>query len=143
MPRWWSKPLEELRAATFDARAKTVETKPFFRDAFKRTRRLIPLSGYYEWRDTPTGTQPWYFTARDGSAILTAAGLWDEWKNSETGEMLKSYTMVITEPNDFAAEVHDRMPVLLGEDQFQLWLSRKAGAEILKPASNDYCNAGR
>jgi putative SOS response-associated peptidase YedK len=40
---------------TFDARAETVETKPFFRDAFNRTRCLIPLSGYYEWQDTPTG----------------------------------------------------------------------------------------
>jgi putative SOS response-associated peptidase YedK len=46
--------------------------------------------------------------------------------------------MVITEPNDVVAEVHDRRPVLLGEDQFQPWLSREVGGEILKPASNDY-----
>ena len=41
VPRWWSKPLKELRAATFNARAETVETKPFFRDAFKRNRCLF------------------------------------------------------------------------------------------------------
>jgi putative SOS response-associated peptidase YedK len=62
---WWSKPLKELRMATFNARAETVETKPVFRDAFKRTRCLIPMSGYYE---TPSRKQPWYFTARDGYA---------------------------------------------------------------------------
>jgi putative SOS response-associated peptidase YedK len=44
VPWWWSKPLKELRAATFNARAETVESKPFFRDAFKRSRCLIPAS---------------------------------------------------------------------------------------------------
>jgi hypothetical protein len=51
------------------------------------------------------------FTGRDGSPLLTAAGLWDEWKDRQTGERLKLCTMIITEPNDFAAEIHDRMPV--------------------------------
>jgi putative SOS response-associated peptidase YedK len=129
---------QELRMATFNARAETVETKPVFREAFERTRCLIPLSGYYEWQDTPGGKQPWYFTTADGSPILTAAGLWDEWKNRETGERLKSCTMIITEPNTFVAEVHDRMPVLLTPDQFAPWLSGEAGAEYLKPAPNDY-----
>ena len=95
VPWWWSKPLKELRMATFNARAETVESKPVFRDAFKRSRCLIPMSGYYEWQNTPSGKQPWYFTARDGSPLLTAAGLWDEWKNRETGERLKSCTMIV------------------------------------------------
>jgi putative SOS response-associated peptidase YedK len=77
-------------------------------------------------------------TARDGSPLFTAAGLWDEWKNRETGERLKSCTMIITEPNEFAAEIHDRMPVLLREEQFAPCLSGEAGAGILKPAPNDY-----
>ena len=60
VPYWWSKPLKELRMATFNARAETVTTKPVFRDAFKRSRCLIPVSGYYEWQDTSSGKQPWY-----------------------------------------------------------------------------------
>ncbi len=138
VPRWWSKTIKDVKMATFNARAETVETKPFFRDAFKRTRCLIPVSGYYEWQDTPGGKQPWYFTARDGSPALTVAGLWDEWKNRETGERLKSRTMIITEPNDFVAEVHDRTPVLLTEKQFEPWLSGEAGMEYLKPGPNDF-----
>jgi putative SOS response-associated peptidase YedK len=55
VPWWWSKSLKELRMATFNARAETVETKPVFRDAFKRSRCLIPMSGYYEWQATPSG----------------------------------------------------------------------------------------
>jgi putative SOS response-associated peptidase YedK len=138
VPWWWSKPLKELRMATFNARAETVETKAVFRDAFKRSRCLIPMSGYYEWQNTPGGKQPWFFTARDGSPILTAAGLWDEWKNRETGEPMRSCAMIITDPNGFAAQIHDRMPAFLTEAQFAPWLSGEAGAGILKPAPNDH-----
>jgi putative SOS response-associated peptidase YedK len=67
------------------------------------------MSGYYEWESTPSGKQPWYFTPADGSSLLTAAGLWDEWKNRETGEGLKSCTRIVGEPNEFAADIHDRM----------------------------------
>ena len=74
IPSWWSKPLKEMKVATFNARAETVADKPMFRDAFRRTRCLIPASGYYEWQDTPDGKQPYYFTRRDEQPI-TIAGL--------------------------------------------------------------------
>jgi putative SOS response-associated peptidase YedK len=136
VPRWWAKPLKELKLATFNARVETVATKPFFRSAFKRTRCIVPASGYYEWHDTPHGKQPYYFTAADGSP-LSIAGLWDEWHNKETGEQLKSCTMIISDANEFVGQVHDRMPVLLAPPQFDAWLSAKSGLEVLKPAPND------
>ncbi len=68
---------------------------------------------------------------------MTVAGLWDEWQDREAGATLKSCTMIITEPNEFVAEVHDRMPVLLTEKQFEPWLSGAAGVEILNPPPND------
>jgi putative SOS response-associated peptidase YedK len=135
VPSWWSKPLKELKLATFNARAETVAQKPMFRSAFKRTRCLIPVSGYYEWQDTPGGKQPWYFTRRD-DAPITIAGLWDEWKDKGTGDTLKSCSMIITEPNDFIAEVHDRMPVILEQKDFEPWL-KEGGTALLKPATND------
>lgn len=106
-------------------------------NAFKRTRCLIPATGYYEWHTTSTGKQPYYFTAKDGSP-LTIAGLWDEWKDIETGEPLKSCTMIITAANDFVSKLHDRMPVLLQPKDFQPWLAGDAGTELLRPADNDY-----
>jgi putative SOS response-associated peptidase YedK len=89
-------------------------------------------------RGAPGGKQPWYFTAADGAPLLTAAGVWDDWKNRETGERLKSCSMIITEPNDFAAEIHDRMPMFLTQEQFAPWLSGEAGAEVLRTVPNDY-----
>jgi putative SOS response-associated peptidase YedK len=135
IPSWWSKPHKDMKLATFNARAETVATKPMFRSAFKHNRYLIPVSGYYEWQDTPGGKQPWYFTAREGSPALTIAGLSDEWKDKASGETLNSCTMIITEPNKFVAEVHDRMPALLDEKDYEPWLSGKAGPELLKPAA--------
>jgi len=78
-----------LKLATFNAHAETVAEKPMFRSEFKRNRCLIPVSGYYEWQNTPDGKQPWYFTARDGSPALTIAALWDEWTDKETGDKLR------------------------------------------------------
>jgi putative SOS response-associated peptidase YedK len=125
-----------MKAATFNARAETVTDKPVFREAFKRSRCVIPASGYYEWQDTPDGKQPYYFTRRDGEPI-TIAGLWDTWCDKQAGETVKSCAMVITDANEFVAEVHDRMPVILEVDQFEPWLSGSAGLEMLKPAAND------
>ena len=133
IPSRWSKPLKEMRLATFNARAETVAAKPMFRSAFKRNRCIIPASGYYEWQTAPSGKQPYYFTPKDGP-ILSIAGLWDEWKNPATGKPHKSRTKIITEPNKFAAKIHDRMPVLLAPNQFEPWLSGKAGTEIVRPA---------
>jgi len=136
VPSWWKKKAKET-PATFNARAETVAEKPMFRSAFKRARCLIPASGYYEWHTTPTGKQPYYFTAHDGSP-LTIAGLWDEWKDGETGEPLKSCTMIITSANEFVSKLHDRMPVLLQPKDFEPWLTGNAGRELLKPAASDY-----
>jgi len=138
VPSWWSKPLKEMRLATFNARAETVAEKPMFRDAFKKRRCLIPASGYYEWKDTPEGKQPYYFTRADGG-VITIAGLWSSWKNKESADDLKSCTMVITEPNKLAAEFHDRMPVILEAKDFEQWEhgNVKDAAALMKPAAED------
>ena len=131
-PSWWKKSLKEL-PATFNARAETVTEKPMFRAAFKRTRCLIPASGYYEWKAIPDGKQPFYITGKE-DPVLSFAGLWDEWKDPETGKPIKSATIIVTAANKFAAQIHDRMPVLLAPKQFEPWLSGKAGADTLKSA---------
>ena len=136
VPWWWKKKAKET-PATFNARAETVAEKPMFRDAFKTRRCLIPASGYYEWRSEAGGKQPYYFTASDGSP-LTMAGLWDEWKDVETGQPLRSCAMIITEANDFVSDYHDRMPVLLPPGQHEPWLTGRAGTEALRPAPDEY-----
>jgi putative SOS response-associated peptidase YedK len=109
-----------------------------FRAAFKRGRCVIPASGYYEWKPTPSGKQPYYVSARDGS-VLSFAGLWDEWHDAETGEAVKSCAIVVTVANTLTRPIHDRMPVVLKD--FEPWLSGAAGMEELKPAPEDALRA--
>lgn len=103
-----------------------------------RARCLIPASGYYEWKAEAGGKQPYYFTrfTRADGDPLAFAGLWDEWKNRATGETLKSCAIIVTEPNAIAAEIYNRMPVILERENFDAWL-RGGGTALLKPAPND------
>ena len=85
-----------------------------FCSAFKRTRCIVPASGYYEWRPADGGKQPYFIGAADG-AVLSIAGLWDEWRDPETREPVLSATLIVTAANDFTRSIHDRMPVILGQ----------------------------
>src|ERR1019366_6490394 len=135
IPSWGKKTAKEV-PSTFNARAETVASKPMFRAAFKRSRCLIPASGYYEWKATPASKQPYYISAHDAS-VLSFAGLWDEWRDIETGEAVKSCTVIVTDANALTRQIHDRMPVVIAPEQFEPWLTGVSGTELLKPAPED------
>jgi putative SOS response-associated peptidase YedK len=135
IPGWWKKTVKEV-PSTFNARAETAAEKPMFRSAFKRTRCIVPASGYYEWRAVEGGKQPYFISAADGE-LLSIAGLWDEWRDPETSETISSATLIVTAANDFTRRIHDRMPVMLAQRDHETWLTGKAGVELLRPAPND------
>jgi putative SOS response-associated peptidase YedK len=135
VPMWWKKPLKEL-PSTFNARAETVAEKPMFRSAFKHRRCVIPASGFYEWKTTPDGKQPFYISARTGGP-LAIAGLWEDWKTPDGGETIRTATMIVTAANATMQAIHDRMPVFLDRAAIAAWLSGTGGSELLKPANDD------
>jgi hypothetical protein len=143
IPRWWNKTIKDAKIATFKARVETVETKPFFRDTFGRTRCLIPVSGYYEWQDTPGGKQPWYFTARDGSPALTAAGLWDEWKDRQSGDRLKFLHDDHYRAERICCRGPRSHPSAAAEKDFDAWLTGGAGSNSSSPPPMICCKDGR
>jgi putative SOS response-associated peptidase YedK len=87
---------------------------------------------------TPDGKQPYYFTRRDGQ-VLTIAAVQDGWVDPETREAVRSCSMIITEPNKFVAEVHDRMPFILEAKDFEQWErgDAKDAAALMRPACED------
>ena len=101
------------------------------------------MSGYYEWKTIGKEKQPFYFKRHDGK-VITIAGLWSEWTDPETGKTQNTCTMIITSPNRIVAEVHDRMPVILNETQFDAWLDDSAVptslVTMLRPAAEDLLN---
>lgn len=120
----WSKDASTSKGL-INARAETLTEKPSFREAFKSHRCVIPASGFYEWQKKGTGAkQPYYFYLND-KEVFGFAGLWEEWLDKQTGELLETCTIITTEANEVLKPVHDRMPVILKPESYDEWLDTK------------------
>ncbi len=126
MYRWglipsWAKDAS-LGGKMINARSESVEEKPAFRTAFKRRRCIVPMTGFYEWRKLDDNSkQPLYIYRKD-SPFMGVAGLWEVWKEPETGEEIRTYTILTTSANPFMQQFHDRMPVILNPADYERWL---------------------
>lgn len=108
---------------TFNARSEDLVNKPTWRDPFKRSRCIIPNSAFIEWQARGTKKQPYLIFLKD-RPVQSFAGLWDRWRNPETGEVLESCSVITVPANDLVAEIHDkkRMPVYLHPEEYDEWL---------------------
>ena len=117
IPSWADSPA--IGNKMINARADTVATKPAFRSAFKRSRRLIVADGFYEWQSVGKTKQP-YFIRLKNDRPFAFAGLAEHW--TKGGETIDSCTIITTEPNELMAPFHDRMPVILRPEDYDAWL---------------------
>ncbi|WAL60664.1 SOS response-associated peptidase [Thermocoleostomius sinensis] len=118
IPSWSKDP--SIGARLINARSETVTEKPSFRAAFKRRRCLIVADGFYEWQRLPKRKQPYYFQLVDRQPFALA-GLWEHWETGN-GDVIDSCTILTTVANAVLEPVHDRMPVVLPPDTYDLWL---------------------
>jgi putative SOS response-associated peptidase YedK len=119
IPHWADSP--KVAAKAFNARAETITTSGLFREAFRRRRCLVPVDSFYEWRREGTARQPLRIHEASGD-LLVLAGLWAGRRDPETGEVLRSFTIVTSGPNAFMSSIHDRMPVVLPREAWDRWL---------------------
>ena len=103
-----------------NARTETAASTPSFSEALRRRRCLIPADGFYEWQRSAAGKQPYCFEIGDNE-IFAFAGLWDQWRSVD-GKLLQTCAILTTAANKTMEEVHDRMPVILSPDSYDLWL---------------------
>jgi len=132
MLRWglvpfWAKDTK-IGNRLINARAETADSKPAFRAAWSRRRCLVPADGFYEWRAGRDGKTPWFVSAVSGEPFAMA-GLWEQWEPKAAaadgaGEgPLETFTILTTAPTDLMARLHDRMPMILGEERAAAWLA--------------------
>lgn len=120
----WAKD-DSIGSKMINARAETLAEKPSFKNAFRSRRCIIPASGFYEWQKKGTGAkQPFYFYVKEKD-VFGFAGLWEEWLDRTTGELLETCTIITTEANAVLEPVHDRMPVILQPKDYGQWLDEK------------------
>jgi putative SOS response-associated peptidase YedK len=131
----WAKDSSAV-TSLINARSETAATLPAFRDAFQLRRCLIPTDGFYEWKRTRTVKQPYCFEMNDGE-LFAFAGVWDRWRGPDN-QWIRSFSILTTTPNAVTSSVHDRMPVILGRENYDFWLDPgmtnvQAVSELLKP----------
>jgi len=142
LPSWVKDPKDFT--LVINARGESVMDKPAFSAAMKRRRCLVPADGFYEWKATGAGKQPFYVRAKSG-APLAFAGLWETW-TGPNGEEMETAAIVTTRANRTLAGIHERMPVVVPPEAFNMWLDcanvdDKTAASLIAPASDDLLEA--
>lgn len=120
VPSWASDP--KIGYRMINARAETIFISPAYRTSIRKKRCLIPVDAFYEWqRRGESPKQPYAIHRLDG-APLALAGVWSAWRDPLREEWLRSCAIVTTTPNALMARIHDRMPVILAPEDWDLWL---------------------
>ncbi len=118
IPPWADDP--QIGSRMINARSETAPEKPSFRRAFRERRCLIPADGFYEWQRTNGAKQPFYIHMEDGRPFAFA-GLWESWGKGGEGEV-RTCVILTTEANAVVGEIHERMPVIVAPDAYDVWL---------------------
>jgi putative SOS response-associated peptidase YedK len=133
---FWAKE-QSIGARMINAVCETAAEKPAFKESMKKRRCLIPADGFYEWKKLGPKKKQAYNIGMADDGLFAFAGLWDRWKDPE-GKEIVSCTILTTEANPLLKDIHDRMPVIIEKDDYDLWLDPGMTdpakvADLLKP----------
>lgn len=118
--------------AIINARSETAQEKPFFRQALRQRRCIIPANGFFEWQRAESSKQPYYIRMKSAE-IMGLAGIWESW-TSPDGERLETCAILTVSANSLIRTIHERMPVIISPEDYSLWLDRDtADPAIVKP----------
>lgn len=132
LPAWYRSP--DDGPLLINARAESIAGKPAFRDAAHARRCLVPVSGFYEWQKGADGARLPWFVRPAAEEAMALAGIWQNWEGD--GERLATCAIVTTEANADVAPIHHRMPVIVAEPDWPLWLGEAGhgAARLMRPA---------
>lgn len=135
VPKWAKE--RAIGNRMINARSETLAEKPSFREAFKKRRCLVLADGWYEWQVAAGGKQPWFIRRKDARPFAFA-GLWERWKDPANNSTLESCTIVTTDAAESIKKIHERMPVVLEEADWDRWTDTAFSdtevlSELLKP----------
>ena len=107
-----------------NVKAETIASLPSFRDAYRKRRCLLPIDSFFEWKAIrgAKAKQPFAIAMKSGEPFALAA-IWENWKQPETGEWLRTFAVVTCPANDLVADIHDRMPAIIPPAAYDRWLA--------------------
>ncbi|MBE0701161.1 MAG: SOS response-associated peptidase, partial [Acholeplasmataceae bacterium] len=112
---------EKIGFSMINAKSETLGEKPSFYPSFKTKRCVILADGFYEWKKEQKQKTPMRIVLKD-QKIFPMAGLWSTYQRSD-GSKFFTCTIITTSANDLMASIHDRMPVILTEENQKAWLN--------------------
>ena len=118
---FWSKD-GKASFSTINAKSETVASSPAFREAWKTRRCLVPADWFYEWQKLDEKTKQPFAIAMKGDSMFAFAGLWERWKDKTTGQVLRTYTILTTDPNELMEPIHNRMPLIIPPKDYERWM---------------------
>src|SRR5262245_15903963 len=127
IPHWAKSANVDYRM--INARAESLEEKPTFRTALQKRRCLVLADSFYEWQKTPDGKKIPMRIMLKSDEPFAFAGLWESWKDRESGESIRSFTIITTEANELVTPIHNRMPVILPRENENAWIDNEAGPD--------------
>ena len=119
---FWSKDAK-ASFSTINAKSETVATSPAFREAWKARRCLVPADWFYEWQKLDEKIKQPYAISMKDDGMFAFAGLWEKWKDKTTGQVLRTYTILTTDPNELMEPIHNRMPVIIPPKDYERWMA--------------------
>jgi putative SOS response-associated peptidase YedK len=108
--------------------ADRLEDSGAWREPWKRRRCLIPASFFYEWEpltkeeEKKKLSKPWAISLSD-NALFAFGGIWDQWKDKDTGNGFESFSIITTEPNELLEPFHNRSPLIIEPKDYERWLA--------------------
>ncbi len=119
---FWSK-TPKATFSSINARAESLETSGAWREPFRQRRCLIPADFFYAWEKTgPNAPQPWAVALKDDQ-LFSFGGIWDRWKDKQTGKVLETFSIVTTDPNELLEPFHNRCPLIIEPRDYDRWLA--------------------
>jgi putative SOS response-associated peptidase YedK len=129
----------EMRKNTLNAKSETVFEKPSFRSSIGNKRCLIFVNGFYEWRDFNKKKYPYYIHLKN-QETFAIGGIHESWVNNQTGEIIKTCSIITTEANPLMATIHNskrRMPLIFEKERMFEWIrieiSKEEITSLMKP----------
>ncbi|MFZ5618500.1 MAG: SOS response-associated peptidase [Pseudomonadota bacterium] len=145
IPAWWKKPLKEKKFSTFNARVETLRETASYRTPWRKGQRCIAPMNFYEWKRPRTkGEGPFHIYPKHDPALLLA-GVWDEWKDPDTGKAVLTFSIVTVPANELIEPLHDRMPAILSKQQADDWFNAppEEAFLMLKPCPSEWLSLTR
>jgi putative SOS response-associated peptidase YedK len=133
-----------IREKTLNARAETLSEKPSFRHCISAKRCLVLADGFFEWRHINSKTYPYYIRLASHEPFAFA-GIWDKWKNPESQESIKTFSIITTKANSLMEKIHNtkkRMPVILPREKERVWLGDQLERDQIQSLLQPYEASG-